>query len=117
MVDEPDSLVLRMLREIRGKLDEHDRRFEQIEQRFDAVDRRFEYVQQHVDSRFDGIEERFDELRDVVTHAFGLTAANDVKLRQHNVRLKDADGWRQRTEETLSALDRRVGKLEDQTPS
>lgn len=113
MVDEPESLVLRMLREIRGKLDEHDRRFEQIEQRFDAVDRRFE----HMDSRFDGLEERFDELRDVVTHAFGLTAANDVKLRQHTVRLKDADGWRQRTEETLTALDQRVGKLEDQTPS
>ena len=42
MADEPDNLVLVHLREIRAKLEEHDRRFDSMEKRFDKLDKRLD---------------------------------------------------------------------------
>lgn len=122
MAAEADNLVLRLLREIRGKLDEHDRkfdaiegRFETIEGRFQAIDRRFDQLQQHVDQRFEAMDERFDELRDIVTHSFGLTSMHDVQLREHKARLRLSETWRQQTDASIARLEQRVGKLEDKS--
>lgn len=120
MAREPENMTLRLLRDIRAqqdeikaKLVEQEQQFQLVNQRFDAGDRRLEEFRQQVAARFDEVDERFDELRDVVTHNFGLAGANEVKLRQHNARLREADQWRQRTEESIAALERRVGKLEE----
>ena len=113
MADEPDNLILRLLREIRGeqqeikadqqeikaKLTEHD-------QRFATIDHRFATMAEHID-------ERFDEMRDVLTHTFGLVGTNDLKLREHNARLRDNDSWRQRTDANIATIESRLGKLED----
>lgn len=32
MADEPDNMMLRLLRDIRGKLDEHDKRFDRTDE-------------------------------------------------------------------------------------
>lgn len=50
MAEEPDNLVLRLLREIREKLDEQS-------DRFAAIDR---------------LEKLFDEMRGYVNHALGM---------------------------------------------
>lgn len=113
MADEPDNLMLRLLREIRAELQEikakqaeHDQRFATIDQRFVTVDQRFVTMAEHID-------ERFDEMRDVLTHTFGLVGTNDLKLREHNARLRDNDSWRKRTDASIATIESRLGKLED----
>lgn len=117
MVDDPDSLILKMLREIRGKLDEHDARFVQIDGRFVRADERFEQLVAHLDVRFDDLEGRFDEMKLLVSHALGLSTANDIRLREHDGRLKSGEAWRQRVDQAVRDLTNRVGKLEEQGQS
>ena len=42
MAEEPDNLVLKMLREMRGVLDEHTKRFDDHDRRFDEVKKAIE---------------------------------------------------------------------------
>lgn len=42
MADEPDNLVLKMLREMREILDDHTKRFEGHDRRFDALQKSIE---------------------------------------------------------------------------
>ncbi len=44
MVDEPDSIVLRHLREIRAKQEEHTGRFDMLHARVDAVEKQLSRV-------------------------------------------------------------------------
>ena len=115
MADEPDNLMLRLLREIRAeqheikaKLVEHDQRFVTIDQRFATMDQRFATMAEHID-------ERFDEMRDVLTHTLDMAGANDLKVREHNARLRDNDSWRQRTDASIATIESRLGKLEDRS--
>jgi hypothetical protein len=39
MAKEPDNLVLKMLQEIRARLDKHEERFDRMDRRFDDLDR------------------------------------------------------------------------------
>lgn len=112
MADDPDNLVLRLLREIRSKLDQHDQRFEAIDRRFEAIDQRFEGIDQRFATIAEHLDERFDEQRDLMTHLLGVSSASDLQLRDHKVRFKDNDRWRQRVDVSLESLERRVGKLE-----
>ena len=42
MADAPENLVLELLRDIRAKRDEHDRRFDMLERRLGDLDRKIE---------------------------------------------------------------------------
>ena len=108
MADEPDNLMLRLLREIRAELQEIKGKQVEHDQRFATIDQRFATMAEHID-------ERFDEMRDVLTHTFGLVGTNDLKLREHNARLRDNDSWRQRTDASIATIESRLGKLEDRS--
>ena len=107
-----DILTVRLLREIRAGLDDVSARQDLQQARFDDFRQETRQFQQRADARFDEMSERFDELRDVGTHTFGVAATNDVKLREHGARLRGNDSWRKQTEESIAALERRVGRLE-----
>jgi chromosome segregation ATPase len=99
MADEPESLVLVHLREMRSqlqgitaelltitaKLEEHDRRFDEHDRRFDENDR------------------RFDGLNMLVNHALGFGATNYVRTRE---------AWQRRADKRLERIERRLDKLE-----
>ena len=98
MADDPDNLILRMLREIRGKLDEHDskfaridERFAQIDARFARIDAQFEQLVTHMDQRFDDVDARFDDMKLLVSHALGLSTATDIRSREHDARMRSAE--------------------------
>ena len=123
MADNPDNLILRMLREIRGKLDEHDtkfaridERFAQIDARFARIDAQFEQVVAHMDQRFDDVDARFDDMKLVVSHALGLSTATDIRQREHDARMRSAEAWRQRVDQAVTDLNQRVKKLEEPVP-
>ena len=123
MADDPDNLILRMLREIRGKLDEHDvklaqidARFAPIDGRFARIDAQFEQVVAHVDERFDDMDARFDDMKLLVSHALGLSTATDIRSREHDARLRSAEAWRQRVDQAVADLNRRIDKLEEPVP-
>jgi len=46
---EPDNLVLRLLREIRERLDEQSDRFAAIDRRFDRLEKRFDETRRYAD--------------------------------------------------------------------
>jgi hypothetical protein len=48
MAEEDDNLVLRLLREIRGKLDDHDLAFEGLQGRMTSIERHMEDVKESV---------------------------------------------------------------------
>jgi hypothetical protein len=95
MVDEPDNMVLRMLREIRAKQDEHDVRFAKIDARFEQIDTRFDQV----DTRFDHIGKELEEVKFQVTYGLGVSSINHLKVREVDHRMTDFDTRLKRLEE------------------
>jgi predicted membrane GTPase involved in stress response len=71
MAKEPDDLVLRLLREIRAKQDEHTRLLEEHSTRFTQLDA------------------RLDELNREMTYALGLGTRAVVKDKEQDTRLND----------------------------
>lgn len=77
MVDEPDNLVLQLLRDVRTTLDEHSAQFAALGQRFDRIDGRLEEVHEtlytvagaavHANIRHDTVAERLKTLEDRVS--------------------------------------------------
>ena len=92
MVDEPDNLMLRLLREIRAKQDEHA---VMVEARFKAVDARFEQV----DARFDHIDKELEEVKFQVTYGLGVFSINHLKAREVDHRMTDFEQRLKRLEE------------------
>jgi len=70
MPEEPDNLVLAMLRSIRGTLDDHSARFDAIEAVLHDV--RLTVVRH--DLRFDALEERVEAIREGTVSAIGFAA-------------------------------------------
>jgi hypothetical protein len=99
MAEEPDNLVLRLLREICAKQDEHDSRFTEIDKRFTEIDK------------------RFDEIRLYLNHTLGIGTANDLRLREHEAPLQAEEARRKRLEERWDEVERRLGKIEDKVDS
>lgn len=101
---EPDTLVLKLLREIRASQDEMRSKLGQYDQPFSALEQSIEQLRQGMNAGFEGVDERFDErfdeMTDVVRHTFGLAGANDITLRQYRAQLRE--------------IERRVGRLEAQ---
>lgn len=95
MVDEPDNLVLQMLREIRATQQEHSEKFKQIDVRFKEIDARFD----HVDARFDHINKELEEVKFQVTYGLGVSSINHLKAREVGHRMTDFDQRLKRLEE------------------
>jgi hypothetical protein len=97
MAQEPDSLVLVHLREMRGqlqgitaKLEEHDRRFDQI-------------------------DKRMEDFHLLVNHALGLGTMNQHKARELEARHDLADTRQRRVEERFDRIERRLAKVEERS--
>jgi predicted membrane GTPase involved in stress response len=71
MAKEPDDLVLRLLREIRAKQDEHSR-----------------LLEEHTD-QFAQLNSRLDELNREMTYALGLGTRAVVKDKEQDTRLNE----------------------------
>jgi hypothetical protein len=94
MAEEPDNLVLQMLRDIRDRQDEHSARFDEIE----AVLKEVRLTVASHDLRFDALEERVETIREGTVTAIGYAAhasRGHVDLRKQ-----------------IAELTRRVEKLE-----
>jgi hypothetical protein len=70
MVEEPDNLLLQLLRGIRSALDEHSSRFDAIE----AVLREVRLMVTGHDLRFDALDERLEAIREGAVSAIGFAA-------------------------------------------
>jgi DNA repair ATPase RecN len=76
VADEPDNLILQLLREIRGTLGDHGKRFDRVDQRLNAIEQRIDEVHEtmyqvagfamHANVRHDTVTERLKALEDRV---------------------------------------------------
>jgi hypothetical protein len=87
MAEDEDNLVLRLLREIRSKLDDHDRSFEII------------------GSRMTSIERHMEDVKESVSYALGLSAHANVAYETTGQRLD-------RLSDRVAALEARIESLE-----
>ena len=87
MVDEPDNMVLRLLREIRATLDDHSARLARMDARFDRMDARFDQV----DARFDHVDKELEEVKFQVTYGLGVSSINNLKAREVDLRMTEFD--------------------------
>lgn len=87
MAENDDNLVLRLLRDIRDKLDQHDHRFDELGE------------------RMGGFERHAEEMKESVAYALGLSAHANVAYETTGQRLD-------RLTERLSGLEARVKHLE-----
>lgn len=88
MANDSDNLVLRMLREIRAKQDEHSAKFEHIDTRFDRTD-----------ARLDTMSKDLEEVRFQVTYGLGVASINHLKAREF--------------EQHMTTVDKRLRRLEE----
>jgi hypothetical protein len=70
MAKEPENLVLQLLRGIRGTLDEHSSRFDEI----DSLLREVRLTLVGHDLRFDALDERVEAIREGTVSAIGFAA-------------------------------------------
>jgi hypothetical protein len=92
MADEPESLVLVHLREMRSQLQGITAELLTITAKLEEHDR-----------RFDENDRRFDGLNMLVNHALGFGATNYVRTRE---------AWQRRADKRLERIERRLDKLE-----
>ena len=83
MAGEPDNLVLELLREIRAKLDDHDRRFDEI------------------NDRLAHLEQRNDEIHETMYTIAGFATHVNVRHERVSERLKSLEGRIDRLEEKV----------------
>lgn len=88
MADEPDNLVLVQLRDIRGKRDT-------------------------LEKRFDRLDKHADEMRRYVSHALGLGAMNEMKPREMDARLEMGEALSKQIDERFKDIERRLTKVEE----
>jgi len=74
MADDPDNLVLSLLREMR----------QENRQRFDAIDKRFDAVE----NRIDAVEDRLETIKEQVTGMGGVIYAIYAKLMTQEERIE-----------------------------
>ena len=67
------------------------------------------------DRRFDQIDRRFDDFHLLVNHALGLGTLNQHKARELEARHDLADAWQRRTEERFDQIERRLAKVEEKS--
>ena len=94
MPDEPDNLVLRLLREIRSKQDEHSAKMEDHDKRFDRLDRRLGPMQFQL------------------THTFGLAGMSNLQAQRTDERVEQVEERQKRFDEMIAEFRRRVAEME-----
>lgn len=87
MTEEPEDLTLRFMRDIRAKLDGHDKRFDSLDKRFDKT---------------------LEEMRHQVTYALGPGTATHLRVNELDERQDEADRWRQRMDGMTAEVEKRL---------
>lgn len=95
MAQEPDNLVLSLLRDIRATLDVHTAKFVQIDKRFDAVDK------------------RLDTLTAQVTYAFGVAGMANTQAGLVDSRVDEITDWKKQVDLKQAEFDRRLARVEE----
>jgi len=65
MAKEPDNIVLKLLREIREKQDDHDKRFSKIDKKLDELSDSVTYalgLSAHANVRHEAVQKKIDEI-------------------------------------------------------
>ena len=96
-MDERNDLVLRMLRDIRtklDKLDEHDRRFDAIDARFADVDKQLETIKYQL------------------TYSLGLSGTANLLVTQSSGRVDTLEQRQVRFEADMAELKRKMAEIE-----
>ena len=91
---EPENHTLRLLIEIRERLERVDTRFDAMDARFDAMD-----------ARFDAMDGRMDVLEDIGRDT-------GARVRMQGRMLRNLDSSRRKQSERIDLLERRVDALE-----
>jgi hypothetical protein len=89
MADDPDSMVLRLLRDIRSKiekLDDHDKRFDKIEKKLDLT--------------------HFQ-----LTHSLGLSGMANLQSQHTSERVESLEERQKRFEDGMAEIQRRVKEM------
>ena len=94
MVDEPETLMLRLLREIHAKQDDHDKRFDEHDKRFDRLERRHELTQYQV------------------THALGFAGMANLASQHTSASVAAIETWRHQLDTMMAKVKRRVDAME-----
>ena len=81
-------MTLRLLREVRAKQDDHDR-------------------------KLDVLSQRFDEMRGYVVHALGLGSMNDMEAQELAARMEAGEVYRRRIDEKFIDRERRLTRVEE----
>ena len=92
MADEPDNLVLKLLREIRGKQDEHS-----------------EKLKEH-DTRFDDLDKTLETFKFQLTHTFGLAGMANLQAQHTDAKLSDVADRQKKFEADFKKLEEMLSK-------
>jgi tetrahydromethanopterin S-methyltransferase subunit G len=95
MANEPCSLVLVQLREIRAILAGHSEDFDQISKRLDQMDRRFE------------------DFHALTSHTLNLSTTNYLRMREFDQRHEMSEEGQRRISERMDEFERRLRKVEE----
>jgi hypothetical protein len=95
MAQEPDNLVLKLLREIRS----------------DIVDVKAKLVEH--DKRFDGVDKRLDTLTAQVTYTFGVAGMANTHVGLVENRVDELADWKKQVERKQAELERRLARVEE----
>ena len=98
MADEPESHTLRLLRDIRAKVEE-----------LGAVRAKLD---EH-DKRFDRLDKQGDEMRQYVSYALGVGAMHGIKLREVDARQEEQVARDKRMDDLMAEIERRLKKVEE----
>ena len=93
MAKEPDNLVLVHLREIRSKLDDHDKRFDQVDKRFDKIDK------------------DFDTFKFQLTHALGIAGMANLHAQHAEAKADEALARQKHLQAQMKELQESLPKL------
>ena len=97
MTDEPDNVVLRMLRDIRAKLDkldEHDTRFDGVDRRLDKIDKTLELMKYQI------------------AQSLGLAMAANLAATHTGERVDSLEDRQKRLDEGMAEIRRRMAEME-----
>ncbi|BBE70741.1 hypothetical protein [Oharaeibacter diazotrophicus] len=84
MGEEPDNIVLKLLREMRAEQIEQGRKIDRLENRFDRMDK------------------RFDELRHSVLYALGLGTSAGLRADEQEAKVDEIEARLNKIEELLT---------------
>jgi hypothetical protein len=110
------AAIYQLLTEVAEKVAAHDRRFDQIDRRFEQIDRRFDQI----DRKFEQIDRRFDQIDGKFEQVAGVLNEHTRKIDDLTAGLGELRASLHDHHEAvighglhITALDRRVGRIEE----